>query len=93
MGGDAEFDWDSVNVSQLNQHRVVPNEFEQMMLNDPIYLDYQTFADEERYKVLGATQAGRVLIAVDCPREGRIRAVTAFNAPKLYEQLYWKEHE
>jgi uncharacterized DUF497 family protein len=84
-----EFDWDSENIRHLKRHRVAPHEFEEVMNNDPAYLEYQT-SDEQRYKVLGVTKAGRVLIAIWTPREGRVRAVTAYAASRAYRDLYWE---
>ena len=60
------------------------------MSGDPLYLEYQAQNQEERFKVLGATRAGRVLIAVWTPREGKVRAVTAYRADRVYEKLYWE---
>jgi uncharacterized DUF497 family protein len=68
------------NVRHLKIHRVTPTEFEELMTGDPDYLEYQAGSQEEteeRYKVLGATKAARVLIGIWTPREGRVRAVTA----------------
>ena len=85
-----EFDWDAENTRHLRVHRVTPEEFEELMNGDPLYLEYQAGSQEERYKVLGATAAGRVLIAVWTPRGGRIRAVTAYGASRAYQRLYWE---
>jgi uncharacterized DUF497 family protein len=63
-----------------------------LIAGDPDYLEYQAGSDEqteERYKVLGATKAGRVLIGVWTPREGKIRAVTAYDVGSVYRDLYW----
>ena len=43
------------------------------MNSDPVYVAYQTRNDEQRYKVLGVTKAGRVLVGIWTPREGRVR--------------------
>ena len=64
MSGAVEFDWDAENVRHLKRHRVAPDEFEDLMNGDPLYLEYQAQNQEERFKVLGATRAGRVLIAI-----------------------------
>ena len=60
------------------------------MNGEPDYLEYQVRDVEERYKVLGATEAGRILIGIWTPREGRVRAVTAYTASRAYQNLYWK---
>lgn len=90
MPGAIEFDWDGDNIRHLKRHRVTPDEFEQAVAGDPIYLEYQAENDEERYKVLGATKAGRVLIAVWTPRMGKVRAVAAYGASRIYQELYWE---
>lgn len=69
---------------------MTPEEFEELLTGEPMYLEYQAGSQEERYKVLGATQAGRVLIAVWTPRQGKIRAVTAYPAGRVYQRLYWE---
>jgi len=62
------------------------------MTGDPVYLEYQARNDEERYKVLGVTKAGRVLIGVWTPRYEKVRAVTAYAASRVYRDLYWETH-
>ncbi len=84
-----EFDWDAQNTRHLKRHRVTPEEFEELMNGDPVYVEYQPRKDEHRYKVLGVTKAGRVLIGIWMPREGRVRVVTAYAAGRLYRDLYW----
>lgn len=86
--GGIEFDWDAQNTRHLKRHRVTPEEFEELMNGDPVYVEYQPQNDERRYKVLGVTEAGRVLIGIWTPREGRVRAVTAYAAGRLYRDLY-----
>jgi uncharacterized DUF497 family protein len=71
---------------------VAPAEFEELVMADPLYLDYRVENGEERYKVLGATAAGRVLIAVWTARQGKIRAVTAYAASRAYQEPYWEGH-
>ena len=90
--GGIEFDWNAENVRHLKRHRVTPNEFEELMTGGPMYLEYQARNDEERYKVLGATDAGRILIGIWTPREGKLRAVTAYAASRVYRDLYWGTH-
>jgi hypothetical protein len=93
VDGGIEFDWDAGNVRHLRIHRVTPGEFEELMTGDPDYLEYQAGSDEEieeRYKVLGVTKAGRMLIGVWTPRRGKVRAVTAYDAGPVYRDLYWE---
>lgn len=90
MNGAIEFDWDAENARHLQQHRVTPDEFEELMAGDPVYLEYQVENGEERYKALGATKAGRILIAIWRPRGGRVRAITAYSASRVCQKLYWE---
>jgi len=62
-----EFDWDEENRHHLKSHRVSPQEFEQVIENEPLDLEYQTERGEERYKSLGVTDQGRALIVVWTP--------------------------
>ena len=55
-------------------------EFEQVMRNDALDLDYDLVDDEERYRSVGVTDAGRFLLVAWTVRKGKIRAVTAFPA-------------
>ncbi len=57
------FDWDAANTRHLERHRVTRDDFETLICGDPVYLEYDMPTDEERYKVLGATRDGRILIA------------------------------
>jgi len=88
--GDVEFDWDAENTRHLRRHRVTQKEFEELMVGDPLYMEYQTSQGEERYKVLGATRAGRVMIGVFTLRKGRVRAITAYAAGGAHQKLYWE---
>ena len=88
MNGGIEFYWGAENMRHLKRHRVTPDEFEELITGDPVYLEYQARNEEERYKVLGATKAGRILIAFWTPRGGKVRAVTAYVASRLFQELY-----
>ena len=88
VNGGIDFDWDAENARHLKRHRVTSGRFEEVMTGDPVYLEYKAGNEEERYKVLGATKAGRIPVAVWTPREGKVRAVTAYDAGGVYQQLY-----
>ena len=90
MTGGIEFDWDAENTRHLKRHRVTPAEFEDVMNGAPLYLEYQTRSGEERYKVLGATKTGRVLIGIWTARLGKVRAITAYAASRAYRKFYWE---
>ena len=75
-----EFDWDDWNTKPLAAHEVTPAEFEQVLNNDPLDMDYDLIDNEERYRSVGLTSGGRLLSVVFTVRHGRLRAVTAFPA-------------
>jgi len=75
-----EFDWDDGNITHLTAHRVTPTEFEQVLNNGPLDLDYELIDNEQRYRAVGMTSGGRLLSVVFMLRNGRVRGVTAFPA-------------
>jgi uncharacterized DUF497 family protein len=91
--GGVEFDWDAANIRHLKRHRVTPAEFDELINGEPMELEYQTRTGEERYKALGATKAGRVLVGIWTPRAGKVRAITAYAASRVYRDFYWETHE
>ena len=80
-----QFDWDQENVGHLGLHEVSRQEFEQVLINDPVDLEYQIEASEERFKSVGVTDSGRVLVVVWTIRRGKVRAVTAYPGSKRDE--------
>ncbi|MGB7759753.1 MAG: BrnT family toxin [Bryobacteraceae bacterium] len=80
MDAGIEFDWDDDNKKHLHVHKVVPAEFEQLLENDPVDLGFELIDDEERYRSVGLTDAGRLLSAAWTIRKGKVRAITAFPA-------------
>jgi hypothetical protein len=84
------FDWDEANVRHLARHDVTVQEFERAAGNDPILLDYENVDGEDRWVGLGATPGLRVLKVAFTIREGRIRAITAFDASKKDARYYWR---
>jgi len=82
------FDWDEANIAHLKRHRVSAAEFEEVIKNDPLDLDHDSVSGEDRYRSLGETNRGRVLIVVWTFRRSRIRAITAYRARRSYVRLY-----
>ena len=56
----------------MARHSVLPEEAEQVILNDPVDLGMEIVEGEERYLNLGATVQG-VLLVVTTWREERVR--------------------
>jgi uncharacterized DUF497 family protein len=77
---DIEFEWDEENRKHLAAHKVTPAEFEYVLTNNPVDLGYELVDDEDRYRAVGLTGTGRLLTVVWTPRNGSVRAVTAFPA-------------
>ena len=75
-----EFDWDDENKKHLDAHKVAPAEFEQLLNNDPIDLNFELIDNEQRYRSVGLTNGGRLLSVVWTIRNGKVRAITAFPA-------------
>ncbi len=80
MANAIEFDWDDENTKHLAAHKVKRSQFEEAIDNDPLDLDCEVVDNEERYRAVGLTDGGRLLLAVYTIRSGKIRAVTAFPA-------------
>ena len=66
-----EFDWDEANIGHVARHNVLPEEAEQVILNDPVDLGMETVEGEDRHLNLGATVQGRILLVVTTWREDR----------------------
>jgi uncharacterized DUF497 family protein len=86
-----EFDWDAANITHIARHGVSREEAEQVMMSSPVEIDYQMIAGEERYVVVGLTDAGRFLTMVWTDRSGAVRIITAFDASKENQALYLSE--
>jgi uncharacterized DUF497 family protein len=83
-----EFDWDAENTKHLAAHKVTAREFESVMQNSPLDLAYEVVDGEERYRSVGMTDSGRLLVAIWTLRDGKVRAVTAFPASATYKKLF-----
>ena len=88
MVSEIEFDWDDDNQRHLARHQVSPLEFEQLLANDPVDVDYGLVNDEERFRSVGLTDQGRLLSVVWTVRNGKVRAITAFPANVLDKKAY-----
>jgi len=77
----------------IGNDRVLPEEAEQVILNDPVDLGIEIVDGEEPYLNLGATGQHRVLLVVTACRDDRVRVVTAFEPIKRLIQFYYRERE
>ena len=90
VASEIEFDWDDENRKHLAAHKVAPAEFEQLLNNDPLDLDYELIDNEERYRTAGLTNGGRLLPVAWTIRNGKVRAITAFPAGVSDRKAYIK---
>jgi len=87
-----QFEWDSSNLRHLARHRICPEEFEEAMSGALLAIGFTNDKDEERWSVLGITKNLRVLYMVYTYREGRLRAITGWDAPKGLRELYFRSY-
>jgi uncharacterized DUF497 family protein len=88
MAEPVEFEWDAANRRHLAEHDVQPEEAEQVLLNNPIDLERHNRNGEERIVHVGATDAGRILVAVSTFLGMKIRVITAWPAKERLRR-YW----
>jgi uncharacterized protein len=84
-----EFEWDDAVEDHIAAHGVMPEEAEDAIL-DPHQIPDVAYSPptERRYAIVGATAAGSILFVVFTLRRGRVRVVTAFNAPRRARLRY-----
>jgi hypothetical protein len=82
------FDWDRGNIDHIALHGVAPAEAEQVVLNDPIDLQFQLRNGEERIAQIGETATGRILVVITTMWDDLIRVVTAIPATRRLRKLY-----
>jgi uncharacterized protein len=86
---DASFEWDDANIAHIAEHDVTPEEVEQVLLDDPLELEFDAGpGGEERWVYLGETDEGRILQVIITLRGERIRVVTAFEPVRRLRMLY-----
>jgi uncharacterized DUF497 family protein len=94
-----QYDWDENNVGHIAAHDVEPREVEELLANDPVYIETRIdeLSGEERVLELGHTNAGRVLFLAWTPRGELVRPVTAFEANRktriAYERRRYEEKQ
>jgi uncharacterized DUF497 family protein len=88
-----EFDWDDENKKHLDAHKVAPEEFEQLLSNDPLDLNFERIDNEERYRSVGLTSGGRLLSVAWTIRRGKVRAITAFPASVSDRKAFLERHK
>jgi uncharacterized DUF497 family protein len=87
-----QYDWDRYNKGHIAAHHVEPHEVEEVLANEPVYIETRidTQSGEERVLELGHTNTGRVLFVAWTPRGEVTRPVTAFEANRKTSAAYQK---
>jgi len=84
-----KFDWDEDNISHIARHDVKPEEAEQVLLGDPLEVDFEPDRNgEERWTYLGETARERILTVIMTLRGEKMRVVTAFDAESRDKRIY-----
>ncbi len=73
------FEWDRGNLEHIKKHNVSKEECEEAFLNNqPEVTEDETHSQiEERYRVLGLTDYGRLLFMIVTIRDSKIRVISA----------------
>lgn len=76
-----DFDWDAGNVNHvIAAHGVWPEEVVEAFYNGIVSIRTAIEQGEQRFRVVGRTNQGRILTIVFNRRDDRIRVVTAFDS-------------
>ena len=85
-----EFEWDKHNVAHIARHDVTPDEAEQALTNQPMFIEtlIDELSGELRTIEVGPANKDRLLVVAWTMRRERHRVVTAFDADKRTRTLY-----
>lgn len=88
-----DFEWDQYNQAKIQlKHGITAKEAEQVLLNSPIIdFDILHSSSEQRFKILGANNAGEVLFIALTIRGSKVRVISARKANKKERELYAKQ--
>jgi uncharacterized DUF497 family protein len=88
------FEWDSANLGHIGRHDVTRGEAEEVILGDPLDIELQLgmgSGEEERLLQLGETAKGRILQLLTTWRDGKVRVISAWEAPRQLKTYYLAE--
>lgn len=89
-----EFEWDEANREHIARHDVTTEEAEEVVLGDPLDTELQIANggdEEEQLLQLGETAKGRILQLVTTWRGGKVRVISAWDAPRQLKLYYLSE--
>lgn len=84
------FDWDEANISHIGEHGVLSFEAEEVIANNPLDLSYEIRQGEPRFRQVGETFAGRILVVISTERHGCTRVITAYPPSHFLLATYLK---
>ena len=83
-------DWDDWNEEHIARHGVTPAEVEEVTANRP----FTTRGRKDRYRLIGQTDAGRLLTVIIAPRDsGAAYVLTARDATREERRAYQRNPE
>ena len=85
------FEWDKGNLNKNRlKHNVDPKECEELFYNKPLLIssDKAHSQVEERFKALGQTSNGRLILIAFTVRGGLIRVISARDRNKKEREIY-----
>jgi len=85
------FDWDVYNVGHVARHGVDPAEVEEAFGRPHVTVPARAVNGEKRWKLFGASDAGRYLVVVFTIRKARLRPVTAHTMNRKERKTYAPE--
>lgn len=88
------FEWDDANLGHIAQHRISAEEAEQVIVGEPLDIEMQVAEannSEERLLQIGETATGRILQLLTTWRGGKVRVITAWDAPRQLKTYYLAE--
>ena len=91
-----DFEWDEGNIKKnWARHRVSHIECEEIFFNRPIIVrkDKPHSTNEDRYFVLGKTDAGRLLFIVFTLRSNKVRIISARDMNRKERKIYEETQE
>ena len=84
------FEWDLANIAHLARHRITRLEVEELLEREPRQEGHDVVDGEDRWTVVGSTEALRILTIVFTIRGDSIRPITGWDADKKSIARYFE---